>query len=96
MGYFAEPESSFELYINDTKLIDIPAITEQSTAWYGAEKAVSLRYERDYSRPEMGRFTLVLPAKMVTPGQALRLKIIGSESNSRRWVGVWETSLDAP
>lgn len=96
MGYFAEPESSFELYINDSKLIDIPVISEQSTSWHNAEKAVSLRYERDYSRPEMGRFTLVLPAEMVTPGQALRLKIIGSESNSRRWVGVWETSLDAP
>jgi hypothetical protein len=33
---------------------------------------------------------------MGLPGQVLRLKIIGSESNSRRWVGVWETSLDEP
>jgi hypothetical protein len=96
MGYFAEPESSFQLYVNDRKLIDIPAISEESTTWYVAEKTASLRYECDNSRPEMGRFTLVLPVTMVTPGRALRLKIVGSESNSRRWVGVWETSADTP
>lgn len=96
MGYFAEPEASFHLYVNDQELIDIPAISEVNTTWYGAEKTASLRYERDNSRPEMGRFTLVLPATMVTPGRALRLKIVGSESNSRRWMGVWETSADTP
>lgn len=96
MGYFAEPESSFQLYVNDVKVIDIPAISEQSTSWHNAGKGVTLRYERDLSRPEMGRFTLVLPATIVTAGQSLRLKIVGSESNSRRWVGVWDTSSDAP
>jgi len=96
MGYFAEPESSLKLYRKARKVIDIPSISEQSTTWYGAQKTVTLRYERDCSRPEMGRFTFVLPATIVTAGQSLRLKIVGSESNSRRWVGVWDTSSDAP
>jgi len=96
MGYFAEPECSFQLFVNDQKLLDMPGISEQSTTWHGAEKTVILRYERDDSRPEMGRFTLTLPSTMVTPGQSLRLRIVGSESDSRRWVGVWETSGDAP
>jgi hypothetical protein len=96
MGYFAEPETSFQFYVNDRKLIDGISITDQSTTWQNAEKTADLHYERDDSRPEMGRFTLELPAEMVTPGQSLRLKIIGSESNSRRWMGVWETSCEAP
>lgn len=96
MGYFAEPETSFQFYVDDRKLIDDIRLSEQSRTWNNPEKTVNLRYERDDSRPEMGRFTLSLPAGMVTPGQSLRLKIVGSESNSRRWMGVWETSCEAP
>jgi len=27
----------------------------------------------------------------VTPGEPLLLKVVGSESNSRRWLGVFQT-----
>ena len=53
MGYFAEPPGTFALWLNDEKLIEIPAISAQNTAWFNADKTVSLKYERDASRSEM-------------------------------------------
>lgn len=91
MGYFAEPQGAFALYVDDAKVIDIPAISESDTIWSNADRTVSLKYERDNTRPEMGRLTLSLPSSSVTPGKPLRLKAVGSDSNSRRWFGVWQT-----
>lgn len=56
--------------------------------------SISLKYERDPSRFEMGLLTLSLPSAKVTPGQPLRLKVTASDSKSRRWFGVCETSLE--
>ena len=94
MGYFAEPPGTFALQVNDEKMLDIPAISEQSAVWFNADKTTSLKYERDPSRPEMGRLTLSLPSSKATPGKSLRLKVTGSDSHSRRWFGVCETSCD--
>lgn len=90
MGYFSEPPGTFVLYVNDQKALDIPAISEQSTVWHNAGGTVSLEYERDAARPEMGLLTLTLPSAWVTPGKPLRLKVAGSDSNSRQWFGVCE------
>jgi alpha-mannosidase len=91
MGYFAEPQGTFTLSVNDERILEIPALSEQSTVWFNADRTVSLKYERDASRPEMGQLTLSLPSSMVTPGQPLLLKVTGSDSKSRRWFGVFET-----
>ncbi len=91
MGYFSEPQGAFALYVNDEKVLDIPALSEQSTTWHNADQTISLKYERDPARPEMGLLTLSLPSTRVTPGSALRLKVTGNDSNSRRWFGVCET-----
>jgi hypothetical protein len=94
MGYFAEPPGTFALYLNDGKILDVPGISEQSTIWMNADKTVSLKYERDASRPEMGLMTLSLPSSQASPGKPLRLKVTGSDSNSRRWFGVCQTFGD--
>ncbi len=89
MGYFAQPEGSFALYVNDVKVIAIPTISEQDAVWSSPDEKVELRYTRDPSLPESGLFTLTLPSSLAAPGEPLRLKVIGSESNSRRWFGVY-------
>jgi hypothetical protein len=96
MGYFAEPEGSFVLYVNDEKLIEIPAISEQNAVWFSADKTVSLKYERDNSYMEMGFLTLSLPSSKVTPGVPLHLKVTGSDSKSRRWFGICEPFSEMP
>lgn len=91
MGYFAEPQASFALYVGDSKVIDIPAISERDAEWANADKSVTLTYVRDTATAEYGTFTLTLPSALVTPGEPLLLKVVGSESNSRRWLGVFQT-----
>jgi len=91
MGYFAEPQGSFALYVNDEKVIDIPAISEQDAEWFSADKTVSLKYVRDTATAEYGTLTLTLPSSKVTPGKPLILKAVGSDSRSRRWFGVFQT-----
>ena len=94
MGYFSEPPGSFTLSVNEEPALDIPAISEQSTNWHNADRTISLKYERDPARPEMGRMTLSLPSAKTTPGKPLLLKVTGSDSNSRRWFGICETICD--
>ena len=92
MGYFSEPQGSFALYVNDEKVLDVPAISERDAEWFSADKTVSLKYARDTATAEYGTLTLTLPSSKVTPGKPLRLKVVGSDSNSRRWFGVFQTS----
>lgn len=90
MGYFAQPQGSFVLYINGEKAIEIPEISEQNAEWTNADKTIRLKYERELEYPEMGYMTLTLPSSKTTPGKPLVLKVTGSDSQSRRWFGVCE------
>jgi len=90
MGYFAEPQGSFVLYVNDEKVIDIPEISEKDAEWFSSDKAVRLKYARDNQTAEYGMLTLTLPSSKVTPGKSVLLKVVGSESNSHRWFGVFQ------
>ncbi|HRR33591.1 MAG TPA: hypothetical protein P5026_05795 [Kiritimatiellia bacterium] len=91
MGYFAEPQGSFAIYVNDEKVIDIPEISQEDAEWLSPDKTVSLKYVRDTTTEEYGTLTLTLPSSKVTPGQPLLLKAVGSHSNSLRWFGVFQT-----
>ncbi len=91
MGYFAQPAGSFALYVGDEKVIDIPAISDRDAEWTSADKSVTLKYVRDTATAEYGAFTLTLPSSKVQPGKPLLLKVTGSDSNSRRWFGVFQT-----
>lgn len=91
MGYFAEPRAPFALHVNGEQVLEIPELSEQSASWSNPDKTVTLRYERDPSRFEMGLLTLSLPSAKVTPGQPLRLKVTARDARSRRWFGVCET-----
>jgi hypothetical protein len=48
-----------------------------------------LKYERDPGTAEYGRLTLTLPSSEAAPGKPLQLKVVGSDSGSRRWFGVF-------
>ena len=90
MGYFAQPQGSFTLYVNGEKTIYIASISEKDAEWFNADKTASLKYKRDINTDECGSFTLILPSSKVKPGQPLILRVVGSESNSRRWFGVFQ------
>ena len=89
MGYFAEPQGSFRLYLHDAPLLEIAEISQEDAQWVSPDGSVSLVYERDLATQEFGTMTLTLPTSAVEPGAPLRLKVVGSESGSRRWFGVF-------
>ncbi|MDX9868860.1 MAG: hypothetical protein RBT78_13155 [Kiritimatiellia bacterium] len=91
MGYFAQPQGHFALYADGVKVIDIPEISRQDTVWHSADQKVSLKYVRDTTTEEYGTLTLTLPSANVTPGKPLLLKVVGSDSKSLRWFGVFQT-----
>ncbi len=91
MGYFAEPQGSFTLYVNDEEALAVPVISEDDHVWSSADGRVRLQYTRDRSTAEYGTLTLTLPSSKVTPGRPLRLRVVGSDSDSRRWFGVFQT-----
>jgi hypothetical protein len=90
MGYFAEPQGGFTLYVDDEKAVEIPEISQRDAVWYSADKSISLKYVRDTTTEEFGTFTLTVPSGRLAPGKPLRLKVVGSESSSRRWFGLFE------
>ena len=91
MGYFAEPQGSFTFSVNGEKVLEIPAISERDAEWLSVDKSVSLKYVRDPATAEYGTLTLTLPSQRVAPGKPLLLKVVGSDSNSRRWFGVFQS-----
>jgi hypothetical protein len=90
MGYFAEPQGSFTLSVNGEQALVIPELSRQDAVWCSADKTVTLKYVRDTTTQEYGTLTLTLPSSKATPGKPLVLKIEGSDSNSRRWFGIFE------
>jgi hypothetical protein len=90
MGYFAEPEGSFTLYVDGEKAIDIAEISQRDAVWQSADKSISLKYVRDTMTEEFGTFTLTVASGRLTPAKPLQLKVVGSDSKSRRWFGVFE------
>jgi len=90
MGFFTQPQGSFTLYVNDEKILEIPAISEKDAVWFSEDKTASLKYVRDTQTAEYGVLTLTLPSAKVTPEKSLCLKVVGSESNSLRWFGVFQ------
>jgi len=91
MGYFAEPQGSFTLYVDDERVLGIPSISQTDAEWQSGDGSVRLKYVRDVATAEYGALILTLPSSKVTPGKPLRLKVAGSESNSLRWFGVFQT-----
>ncbi len=91
MGFFSEPPGSFSISVNDEKVIDIPVISPVDAEWTSADGGVRLTYMRDPATAEYGTLTMLLPSAKLEPGKPLRLKVVGSDSDSRCWFGVFQT-----
>ena len=49
-----------------------------------------LRYVRDKSTEELGRFTLTVPSSLLEPGKSATLGVTAEAKGSRRWFAVME------
>ena len=85
-GYLAEPPTSFELFVNGEKAIDIPEVTLKDHVWKG--KGFALKYVRDPETMENGWYTLTVPSDRLTPGRPATLRIVAKANATRRWFAV--------
>ena len=88
MGYPQQPEAAFALSLNGKKIIDIPKIVWKDHEWKG--NGCVLRYVRDKSTEELGRFTLTVPSSLLEPGKSATLGVTAEAKGSRRWFAVME------
>ena len=88
MGYPQQPQAAFALSLNGKKIIDIPQIVWKDHEWKG--KDCVLRYAREKSTEELGRFTLTVPSSLLAPGKPATLCVTAEDKGSRRWFAVME------
>jgi len=88
MGYPQQPQAAFALSLNGKKIIDIPQIVWKDHEWKG--NGCVLRYVRDNSTQELGRFTLTVPSSLLEPGKPATLGVTAEAKDSRRWFAVME------
>ncbi len=86
MGYFAQPQGRFRLYLNDAPLLEIAEISQEDAQWGSPDSRVLLAYERDPSTLEFG-FAMALTLLRWLNQEAHSSRWWGRESGSRRWFG---------
>ena len=92
MGFISQPAGSFTLMLGDKKLLDFD-VTIDNAAWADLVGTVKLKYEvikKVGAEDCDGIMTLTVPGSMLTPGKPLELNVIGSDSNSNRWFGIYQ------
>ena len=88
MGYPQQPQAAFALSLNGKKIIDIPQVVWKDHEWKG--NGCVLRYSREKSTEELGRFTLTVPSSLLEPGKPATLGVTAEAKGSRRWFAVME------
>ena len=88
MGYPQQPQAAFALSLNGKKVIDIPQIVWKDHEWKG--NGCVLRYVRENTTDELGRFTLTVPSSLLEPGKPATLGVTAEAKGSLRWFAVME------
>ena len=94
MGFTSQPSGSFTLMVGDKKLLDFDVVLE-NTSWSSADSKVTLKYDvlkKVGTEDRNGMMTLTVPGSMLTAGEPLELKVVGSDSKSRRWFGIYQSN----
>ena len=89
LGYVSQPPGRFTLYLGDRRLLDFD-VTLESHTWRSEGDGASLTFAVHARNAEdaTGVMTLDLPAAWLEPGKPATLRVTGSASNSRRWLGL--------
>lgn len=97
LGYTSEPSGKFTLFLGEQPLLDLD-VTGRDAIWHSADGKTTLKYtvksanEQDSS----GVMELTIPARLLKPGEAAELRVVGSATGSRRWFGLYEVGDFTP
>ena len=89
-----DEETHFDVFINDNKKFSIPS--SQNTDWsiksQDGGKLEFFTLSRDQHGDAHGYMSLTAPPDWFTPGQALKIKIVGAASGQNTWIIVYKAS----
>jgi len=90
LGWITEPESEFDLYLGDKKLLSF-GVTMKDAIWKSDNGQISLKYKamQNNSIDSSGILTLKLPGRMLKPGQKSLLRVVAPQTGSQRWFGLY-------
>jgi alpha-mannosidase len=89
----------FDLYVNDEKLLTVTTYpANEMPVWtYGADDSSRIVFERtktDAANDAHGLAFLRLPISKITPGQPVRLKVVGQAEGSNDWYMTFKFSFE--
>ncbi len=92
-GWRDQPEGTFTLWLGDRELVEL-GWTGEDREWSSEDGLVRLAFEVQEiivsGQDSVGPMRLTLPAAWLTPGEPATLRVTGSDSNTRRWFGLYE------
>ncbi|MBI4604510.1 MAG: c-type cytochrome [Planctomycetes bacterium] len=89
MGYVSQPSGSFTLFLGERRLLELD-VSLESRSWKSADGRAVLTYTARAGNSEdtTGEMALEVPVEWLEPGKPAELKVVGSASASRRWLGL--------
>jgi putative heme-binding domain-containing protein len=90
MGFLSEPEGSFELRLNGWPALQFGVVLDDHS-WSSPDDTLRMRYavkERN-GEDSNGLLLLEVLGSRLTEGQEAVFEVVGSNSNSQRWFGVY-------
>ena len=91
-GWLSQKPGGFTLFLDDKALIDFE-VTGKSMRWKSEDGNVVLDYTvmSSDSEDSSGIMKLTVPYSILTPGKPSELRVVGSDSKSARWFGLYES-----
>jgi putative membrane-bound dehydrogenase-like protein len=94
MGFLSQPSGKFTLRFNGTVLFDFNvSLTDER--WQSRDGRARMSYTVTEANAEdsCGVLRIELAADLVKPGEPARFEVLGSDSGSQRWFGIYELNV---
>jgi len=91
MGFLSQPSGKFTLWVNGTALLEFN-VSLSDESWQSPDGRARMSYAVAEANTEdsCGVLQVELAPDLVKPGEPARFEVIGSNSASQRWFGVYE------
>ena len=92
LGWLSQPPADFRLFLGDEELLTF-GVVQEGTTWQNADGTIVLHFvplsEESDGADRSGFMELTLPARMLTPGDRVPLRVAAPQTGSGRWFGVY-------
>jgi putative heme-binding domain-containing protein len=91
MGFLSQPSGKFTFRVNGTALFDFSVSLADET-WQSPDGRARMSYTVTEANTEdsCGVLSIEVAPDLVKPGEPARFEVLGSDSGSQRWFGIYE------